>query len=193
MASAELTLEKLRNAMKRLRAAASSLDGHAFRSTSPKYATEADIVSGKGAAMVGGRWNPLGVAAVYASLTPETAMAETLSHHRYYRIPVENAMPRTFVALEIMLQAVLDLRIGPVRQRLRFSESRIVDVDWRKEMRQGNVPPTHLIGLAASLEAYEGLIVPSASDPGGSNLVVFPANLGRDSLIRIFHPDGHKS
>ncbi|MBX9677791.1 MAG: RES domain-containing protein [Gemmataceae bacterium] len=79
--------------MSRLLDSATPFAHTVFRSTSPKYATETDMFSGKGAEKSGGRRNPPGVAAVYASLTPETAMAETLAHHRYYGIPIENAMP----------------------------------------------------------------------------------------------------
>ena len=78
----------------------------------------------------------------YASLTPETALAETLAHHRYYGIPIEDAMPRTFVAIQVKLQSVLDFRDGKVRQRLQVSESRILTIDWRKEVDEGREPIT---------------------------------------------------
>ncbi len=126
---------------------------------------------------------------VYASLTPETAMAETLAHHRYYRIPIEDAMPRTFVALEASLRAVLDFRLGPVRQRLQVSLERVLVVDWRKEVRAAQEPITQTIGRAALEIGLEGLIVPSAADPKGHNLLVFPGNLQSDSEIRVLHAD----
>jgi RES domain-containing protein len=85
----------------------------------------------------------VGVGVIYASLTPETAMAETLAHNRYYQIPVEDAMPRMFVAMEANLQRVLDLSKGDVRSRLKVSLERILKVDWRREAREGRVPVTY--------------------------------------------------
>jgi len=61
----------------RLISEASAFNSTTFRSVNPRYATEADLVGGHGSRKFGGRWNTPGLAAVYASLTPETAMAET--------------------------------------------------------------------------------------------------------------------
>ncbi len=52
-----------------------SFDGIVFRSSTPKYANTSDVISGTGSKLHGQRWNPAGIAVVYASLTPETAMA----------------------------------------------------------------------------------------------------------------------
>lgn len=122
---------------------------------------------------------------IYGSLTPETAMAETLAHNRYYAIPLQDAMPRTFVAIAINLQSVLDLRDGAVRQRLQVSLDRILTVDWRKEVHAGREPITQAIGRAASEVSLEGLIVPSAADPDGHNLLIFPANLQPGSEFTV--------
>lgn len=122
---------------------------------------------------------------IYGSLTPETAMAETLAHNRYYGIPLQDAMPRTFVAVAVKLQSVLDLRDGAVRQRLQVSLNRILTVDWRKEVHAGREPITQAIGRAASEVSLEGLIVPSAADPDGHNLLIFPANLQPGSEFTV--------
>jgi RES domain-containing protein len=126
---------------------------------------------------------------VYASFTPETAMAETLAHNRYYGIAIEDAMPRTFVAMEVNLQAVIDFRSGRVRQRIRVSQERMLHVDWRREARAGREPISQTIGRAAFEIAAEGMIVPSAADPSGHNLLVLPGNLRPGSAIRVLHPD----
>lgn len=83
---AEPSVEQLMARLARLPTAA--FDGVVYRSSTPRYATEADILTGEGSRRVGGRWNPTGIAAVYASLTSETAMAETLAHNRYYLVPI---------------------------------------------------------------------------------------------------------
>ncbi len=183
------TLDQLKHRMTPLISAALEFTQTVYRSTTPKYATEADLLSGAGSKRYGGRWNPAGIAVVYNSLTPETAMSETLAHYRYFCIPIEESMPRTFVATVMKLQAVLDLRNGRVRQRLQVSQDRILAVDWRKEVRAGRVPITQLIGQAAAEIGLEGLIVPSAADPNGHNLVVFPENLDAGSTATVLHAD----
>lgn len=175
--------------LERLRSSATPFAGIAYRSCTPKYATEADLLSGEGSQRQGGRWNPMGIAVVYASLTPETAMAETLAHYRYYGISVEDAMPRTFAAIEATLGIVLDFRDGRVRQRLQVSAERILGVDWRKEVQSGVEPITQSIGQAAWQGGWEGLVVPSAVDPKGHNLLVFPGNLGAESRLCVFRDE----
>jgi RES domain-containing protein len=183
------TITQLEDRLKRLRSTASHFEGVAFRSSTPKYATESDLLSGHGSQQRGGRWNPIGIAVVYASLTPKTAMAETLAHHRYYGVAIEDAMPRTFVAIEATLAIVLDFRDGRVRQRLQVSEDRILAVDWRKEVQAGAKPLTQTIGEAACRSGWEGLIVPSSVDPKGYNLVIIPANLVEKSRLRVVHAE----
>lgn len=183
------TLDQFKHRMKLLLSSATGFTQTVYRSTTPKYATEADILTGAGSKRHGGRWNPVGIAVVYNSLTPETAMSETLAHYRYFRIPIEESMPRTFVATVVKLRVVLDLRQGRVRQRLQVSHGRVLAVDWRKEVRAGCVPITQLMGRAAAEVGLEGLIVPSAADPNGHNLLIFPENLQPGSTATVLHVD----
>jgi RES domain-containing protein len=182
-------LDQLKMRLTGLLAAAVPFNGILYRSSTPKYAIERDLLTGMGSKRDGGRWNPIGVLVVYASLTPETAMAETLAHNRYFRIPVEDAMPRTFVAIKARLQVILDLRVGHVRQRLQVSLDRILTVDWRKEMLANREPITQALGRAAYAVGWEGLIVPSAADPEGNYLLVFPENLRGGSPIAVLRGD----
>jgi RES domain-containing protein len=182
------TLEQLKGRLTTLLSTAAPFTGTAYRSSTPEYAKETDLLTGEGARLLGGRWNPIGIAMIYASLTPEIAMAETLAHNRYFGIPIEDAMPRTFVAIEATLSAAIDFRIGSVRRRLRVSLDRLLNVDWRKEIRAGRRPITQLIGEAASEVGVKAMIVPSAAT-AGDNLVVFTGNLGSGSTIRILNAD----
>jgi RES domain-containing protein len=187
MPSSGPTLNQFRTRLTRLLPLAAAFAETVYRSSTPQYVNESDLLTGEGSRRNGGRWNPVGVAAVYASLTPETAMAETLAHNRYYGIAVADAMPRTFVAMAINLQAVLDFRLGIVRQRIQASLDRVLTVDWRKEVRAGREPITQAIGRAASEVGWEALIMPSAVHPNGHNLLVFPANLLSGSEVRVLH------
>jgi RES domain-containing protein len=156
-----------------------------FRSATPAYATESDFKTGEGSRLYGGRWNPVGIAVIYASLSPETAMAETLAHCRYYGFPPQSAMPRTFVALHVQLSAVIDLTAGAVRQRLRVSEQRMLEADWRSEMAAGREPITQRLGRAGHAAGLEGLLVRSAADRRGMNLLVFLDNIRVSSRVEM--------
>ena len=186
---AEPTLEQLQQRLTRLLPLAVPFETIVYRSSTPRYATETDLLTGHGSRLFGGRWNPVGVALVYASLTPETAMAETLAHNRYYGIAIADAMPRMFVAIAVKLQTVLDLRIGDLRRRLQVSEERILTEDWRKEVREGREPITHRLGRAAHSGIWEALIVPSAADRNGYNLLVFPDKLQAGSEVKVLGAD----
>lgn len=172
-----------------LAAAATEFRGEIYRSASPKYATSRDLVTGEGAKRFGGRWNPAGVAAVYGSLTPQTALEETLAHARYYGLPINTSMPRTFVAIHVELSRVLDLTSGGNRQSLRVSEWRMLECDWRAECDAGREPITQQIGRLAAETGLEAILVRSSADDSGSNLVVFPDNLSKASCLSVVSPD----
>ena len=112
-------------------------------------------------------------------------MEETLAYFRYYRIPEQAAMPRLFVALDVRLSMVLDLRDGALRQCLRVSRKRMIASDWRSAHDQGQVSITQVLGWAACSAGLEGLLVPSAARREGSNLVIFPANLRPPGSVRV--------
>jgi RES domain-containing protein len=189
MPPAAPTLEQLKTRLSQLLSSAAPFAQVVYRSSTPKYAKETDLLTGEGSRRFGGRWNPIGIAAVYASLTPEIAMAEALANNRYFRIPIEDAMPRTFVAIEASIETAIDFRSGPVRQRIQVALNRILAVDWRKEVRAGREPITQLIGKAASEVGVEAMIVPSAANPQGHNLLVFPPNLRPGSTVRVLNSD----
>ncbi|HWL10406.1 MAG TPA: RES family NAD+ phosphorylase [Planctomicrobium sp.] len=183
------TLEQLTERLGRLQSQVIAVDLVGYRSVTPKYARETDILSGIGSKVTGGRWNPPGLAVIYVSLTPETAMAETLAHFYYRQIPVSAAMPRVFVSLTVQLSKVIDLTDGAIRQRLQISEDSLMNLDWRKQASQGTIPLPQLLGRAAQLAGLEGLQVPSSAMKGGKNLVIFPENLASSSTFAVDRAD----
>ena len=135
-------------------------------------------MTGAGSRTAGGRWNPPGsFHTVYASLEVETAVAEALQHFRYYGLPVSRAMPRVMVSLEAKLNRVLDLRDGDTRRLLAVSERRMLAAPWREEQKKGREAITQALGRLAFEADIQGLLVSSAAHKGGSNLILFPANL----------------
>ncbi len=167
---------------------ASRITVTAYRSTTPGYANVDDLITGEGSRLHGSRWNPPGIAAVYASFTPATAMEESLAHFRYYGIPFHAAMPRVFVAIKAQLSKVLDLTEGVNRQRLQIAESRLLGCDWRKDMAGGSDALSQRVGRAAKAAGVEAVVVRSAEYKNGRNLVVFPENLRKSSQLTILDP-----
>ena len=167
----------------------SEFSGIVYRTASPRYASEKDMVSGLGAAFAGGRWNPKGTAAVYCSLTPEAALAETFALQRYYSWPDYGALPRIIVALQVRLTGVLDLTNGEVRRRLLLSEKRLLETDWRAEVAKGCESLTQQVGAAAAALGFEAIRVLSATSERAPNLVVFPENLRSASFLRLLAPN----
>jgi RES domain-containing protein len=173
----------------RLLRRAVALGGTVYRSTAPKYANSSDLLSGEGSRRNGARWNPIAVAAVYGSFTPQTALEESLAHANYYRLPVHSSMPRTFVAIDFNLKAVVDLTDGRNRQVLAISERRLLTCDWRAELKLGKAPITQEVGRVASRAGVEAILVRSAADRTGQNLVVFVDNLRPGSSLAVIAPD----
>ena len=131
-----------------------------------------------GAKSAGARWHHAdSFATVYTSLTPETATLEALAHFRHYGLPVADALPRVLAAAQVVLQRVLDLTDAKVRRTLKISVADILEADWRAEAEAGREALPQAIGRLAWNAKWEGLLVPSAPDPKGTNLIVFPGNL----------------
>jgi RES domain-containing protein len=163
-----------------------SFEEDLFRFINPQFSKPEDIVSGAGALHAAGRWNlersaPLS----YASVAPETALAEALAHVKYYRLPKAKALPRVLVALRLKAQRVLDLRDGRVRKALRLSKEVMRKMDWRAENQAGAEALTQAWGKLFAAAGFEAVIVPSAADSGGSNVLVFPKNLQPGSRFQV--------
>src|SRR5690606_15680679 len=96
-------------------------DGLVIRSVAVRYASEQELLSGVGAAAVGGRWNPPGLKAIYASLSPVTAVREVYREFESVGFEVSSLRPRVFCGAKVHLQQVLDLADARVRKCLGFS------------------------------------------------------------------------
>jgi RES domain-containing protein len=181
--------DRLTRALERCRGYAGPWAGDLFRSASPRYANKDDLLTGAGSKAAGARWNPPGsFRTVYTSLDVETALAEALAHFRHYGLSVAGAMPRVIVSLRARLRRVLNLTDGTVRRVLGVSSERMLGEPWRTMQGRGREALTQAIGRLAYGFDLEGLLVPSAARQGGSNLIIFPANLvAPRSWLRILN------
>jgi len=182
--------DHLQQAARRLARSARTWSGVVYRSVTPEYANLADLISGKGSQLFGGRWNPpRSFPSVYGSSSPEAAMSECLAHYRYFNIPLPQAMPRVFVAVQVRLQRLVDLTTARTLVRLGLSHKKIIEADWRRENDLGRESLTQAIGRALHQARLEGLLAPSARVPGATTLVVFPDVLRSRSYLKIDHQD----
>jgi RES domain-containing protein len=180
--------DRLRHALEHCALRAVRYSGVVYRSASPRYANKDDLLTGVGSKTAGARWNPpKSFPTVYSSLDPHTALDEVLAHFRYYKIPVESAMPRVTVSVRVRLGRVLDLANGKTRSALRVSERRMLDEPWREEQKAGREALTQALGRLAYELGWEGLLVPSAARKEGMNLIVFPANLYQRGCLEIIN------
>lgn len=182
--------DRLQLALKHVAGRASRWTGIVFRSCGMHYARRSELVSGRGARRHGGRWSPPGVCeAVYASLEPETAMAERLGSYRYYDLSVAEAMPLVVVALTVRWSRVLDVTDPTVTDELQADPARLFGDDWRELQRAGRECLSQALGRVAWERGLGGLLVPSAQVPGTKNFVLFPGNRRRGDLVQIQRSD----
>jgi len=181
--------DRLAAAVARCMPLAGAWAGDVFRFAVPRWATAAQLLTGAGALHAGGRWHPVGAfRAVYATLDPETALAESLAHYRRFGIAVRDAMPRTLNAVSVSLSRVLDLTAGAVRRHLVVSHARMLAEEWWVRQARDEEAVTQAIGRAVYAAGLEGLLVPSAARPGGRGLIFFPDNRSPGSVLTIVNP-----
>ncbi|MBE7539735.1 MAG: RES family NAD+ phosphorylase [Opitutaceae bacterium] len=147
--------------------------GTLFRFQTINFPTARDIISGAGARMRGGRWNPPGLAAVYGSTSDSIALEECRAHDRYYGVVTKG--PRVLVAIEVRLTKVLDLRLPSLRRALHITQRELASEDWRKLMQTRQESQTQALGRAAAAIGASGMLVNSANARSGTNGVVFPS------------------
>ena len=141
---------------------------------------------GVGAAGFGGRWNPRGIKAVYASFDPVTATKESYQNFSEYGIGKQMIRPRVFVGAKVVLQRVFDLGDRRIRRKIGFTLEELIAEDWHAIQAGGEESWTQAIGRGCKKVSFEALIAPSARDqPSGMNLVVFPDRMMPGSKIEL--------
>jgi RES domain-containing protein len=181
---------RLRRAVQRCLPFAGPWSGDTYRFAAPRWATATELLTGAGGLQVGGRWHPIGLCrVVYASLDPETALAESLTHVRRFQLALRDAMPKTLNAVAARLHRVLDLTNGRVRQRLGLSWERMLGERWWEREADDEEAITQAVGRLAWGAALEGLLVPSAARKGGIGLVCFPDHQLPESNLEIIHAE----
>ncbi|MEM7259556.1 MAG: RES family NAD+ phosphorylase [Pseudomonadota bacterium] len=182
-------VQELFDIISTLCADAPEFNGVIVRSVATRYANRNDFFSGTGAARSGGRWNPVGLPAIYASLDIRTATEEAYQNFNTFGFPLTAIQPRVTAGARVTLASVFDLSNGAVRRAIGFSKSDLCREDWKAIQENGEESWTQTIGKAAAVAGFEGLVAPSARLPQGRNIVIFPKNLANPGQITIIGED----
>jgi RES domain-containing protein len=132
-------------------------------------------MSGEGARLVGGRWNPKGSFAVlYLGLDQRTVIAEFERLARRQGLAPSSFLPRRLYRYDGKLQNLLDLRQPETYEALGLT---------RETMAADDATACEAVGEAAFVAGREGVLAPSATGEG-EVLAVFLERLTPPSALR---------
>ncbi len=158
--------------------------GSAYRAHDRRWSFKP--LSGEGAAVHGGRFNPKGTPALYLSLDPMTAIKEAAQGfaHKFE--------PLVLCTYEIDCENVVDLRTEVDRKT-----AGVVEVDlacaWFADAAAGREPPSWRLARKLVAGGATGLITPSyaaAVGSGEANLVLWRWSDRLPHRVIVFDPSG---
>ena len=157
--------------------------GLLYRALNPVYAR--DPLSGRGAALFGGRFNRKGREALYTALRPETALREANQ--------VGTLQPTTLVAYRADLQPIFDGRDGAALDPYGLDVAALAAADWRNRMLRGAPVPTQDFAEQLVADGFVGLAVPSYAKGAVErdlNLVLWCWNTGANDGVEVVDDEG---
>jgi RES domain-containing protein len=100
-----------------------------YRIQRAEYAqTREDILSGIGAKLYGGRWNPKGVPLVYTSATPELAHSEFTIHLESLLLPSSH-----YIILQVPDESILEVKVETLPKNWRNQANMHLTQQFTKE------------------------------------------------------------
>ena len=100
-------------------------EGELYRALNPIYAREP--MSGRGAELYGGRFNPKGTPALYTSLSVMTALREANQ--------VGSLQPTTLVSYDADIERIFDSRDDAALRAEGMDAAALADPTWRNQMK----------------------------------------------------------
>lgn len=125
-------------------------------------------LSGEGAKRFGGRFNARGVAALYTSLSPLTAIRESNQ--------IGNLQPTTLVAFDADIEHVFDARASESLDGYGMTLAELAFDGWRENMLKGGMARTQSFANQLIEDGMSGLLVRSfarGATEQEANLVLF--------------------
>lgn len=145
--------------------------GEAFRHTAPNR----DPLSGRGARLSGGRWNPpSSFPTLYLADRETTALAEMRRLASRYGLSITDLLPRQLWQVDLTLSRLLDLRQGAASNALAVSHHDLITDE---------LSLTQTVGRLAHNAELEGVISTSAADQTGTVITLFLDRLAERSSI----------
>ncbi|CCV03790.1 RES domain protein [Mesorhizobium metallidurans STM 2683] len=160
--------------------------GKLFRAINPIYAREP--LSGRGAALFGGRFNPKGTPALYTSLTVMTALREANQ--------VGNLQPTTLVSCDAEITEVFDSRDEAALKEEGLDAAALSDSAWRDEMQASGEARTQALARRLIAKGYQALLVRSFAAGAAEtdlNLVLWKWGDAPPSRLAVIDDEGRLS
>ncbi|MGV3491936.1 MAG: RES family NAD+ phosphorylase [Devosia sp.] len=157
--------------------------GTLYRAINPIYAREP--LSGRGAQLYGGRFNPKGVAALYTSLSIMTALREANQ--------VGSLQPTTLVSYEADIERVFDSRDAALLAKYGTDAAALSDPGWRERSRLLGEAPTQTLAQRLIVDGHHGLLTPSfaaGATADDLNLVLWHWGDASPHRLRLIDDDG---
>ncbi|MEW8139468.1 MAG: RES domain-containing protein [Candidatus Thiodiazotropha endolucinida] len=158
--------------------------GLGYRAHNPAWSFSP--LSGEGAKHQGGRFNPIGVPALYLSLTAPTALAE------YNQGFPHRPQPVTLCAYDLDCEDLLDLCDNDQRKVAGITESEMACA-WELMLVMKQQPPTWRMAEYLIASEIAGIIVPSYAKnapTGGRNIVFWKWANHPPYQVRLIDDDG---
>lgn len=157
--------------------------GELYRALNPIYAR--DALSGRGAALYGGRFNPKGMAALYTSLTVITAVREANQ--------VGSLQPTMLVSYKADIGHVFDTRDDTALAASKMTAAALADPSWRDQMVKHGKSRTQKFAEELVGRGFQGLLVRSFA-PGATeedlNLVLWAWSDALPARLTLIDDEG---
>ena len=161
-------------------------EGPLYRALNPVFAREP--LSGQGAALYGGRFNPRGVPTLYASLSVMTAVREANQ--------VGSLQPTTLVSYDAEIASVFDCRDEGALAAQGMTADMLAAATWRDEARATGEAKTQGFARRLMEAGHHGLLVRSFA-PGSKaedlNLVLWTWGDAAPARIVLIDDEGRLS
>ena len=158
--------------------------GPAFRAHDPKWSFTP--LSGDGAALHGGRFNPKGMAALYLGLSPMTAVKEANQGF------ANKIQPLTLCSYDVDCEDIEDLT-DPASLAAAGGTPADLACGWLALALSGQTPPSWVLAERLYASGTAGVIVPSfapGADGSDRNLVLWRWDAAPPHQIAVYDPSG---
>ncbi len=158
--------------------------GTCYRAHDPQWAWKP--TSGEGAAAKGGRFNPIGVKALYLALTVEGTFKE-MAHGFGHRFD-----PLTVCSYAVDVDDVIDLTTEAAREAEGVNLASMACA-WAYDLSSGRVPASWAIARALIAKGAAGILTPSfatGARPDMTNLVLWRWSQDLPHKVEVHDPSG---